>query len=112
MRKRNIAIAAAGAALAVAIGVPTVAGAASTHDRQAQCAAAFDAAVHEDNNAYNARDVDRYTAILNPRMIFWFDGSTTYGRDAIIATARNSFAVPGWVWTYDIQSETVYGCDS
>lgn len=113
MRKRKIAIAAAGAALAVAaVAVPTAATAASTHNRQARCAEAFDAAVHEDNNAYNARDIDRYTAILNPRMIFWYDGNTTYGRDAIIATAARNFAVPGWVWTYDIQSETVYGCDS
>jgi hypothetical protein len=112
MVKRKLA-ALAGVALAVAIGVPSAASAASTNHRQQQrCAAAFDAAVHEDNNAYNARDIDRYTAILNPRMIFWYDGATTYGRDAIIATARQSFAVPGWIWTYNIESETVYRCDS
>jgi hypothetical protein len=30
----------------------------------------------------------RYGRILNPRMIFWYDGVATYGRDAIMATAR------------------------
>jgi SnoaL-like domain len=45
-------------------------------------------------------------------MIFWQDGVTTYGRDAIMATARQSFALPGWTWTYQIESETVHGCQS
>ncbi|GAA0905532.1 hypothetical protein Vau01_116340 [Virgisporangium aurantiacum] len=54
----------------------------------------------------------RYERILNPRMIFWYDGVATYGRDAIMATARANFAVPNWVWTYSILSETVYGCES
>ena len=111
MMKGKLAIL-AGVALAIGIAIPSVASASSEPSGQAQCAADFDAAVHEDNNAYNARDVERYTAILNPRMIFWFDGATTYGRDAIIANAESAFAVPGWVWTYSIQSETVYGCHS
>jgi hypothetical protein len=68
--------------------------------------------VHEDNNAYNARDIERYKAILNPRMLFWYDGGVTTGRDAILANAARNFAVPGWTWTYTIQSETVYGCTS
>ena len=45
-------------------------------------------------------------------MIFWQDGVTTYGRDAIMANARRDFAVPGWTWTYQIESETVHGCHS
>lgn len=32
--------------------------------------------------------------------------------DAIIATARANFAIPGWTWTYEIESETLHGCDS
>ena len=111
MLKRKLAIV-AGLVLAAGLAVPSAASAVSADGRYQRCAAAFDAAVHEDNNAYNARDIDRYTAILNPRMIFWFDGAVTYGRDAIIANAASAFAVPGWVWTYDIQSETVYGCES
>jgi SnoaL-like domain len=110
VRRKGAVLAAA--VLAAGIAVPSAASAASAHGRQQQCAAEFDAAVHEDNNAYNARDIDRYTAILNPRMIFWYDGNVTYGRDAIIATAAANFAVPGWVWTYEIKSETVYGCHS
>lgn len=112
MRKKRFA-ALASIVLAAGLAVPgTALASASDDDGYSDCQAGFDAAVHEDNNAYNARDVARYTAILNPRMIFWFDGAATYGRDPIIETAKQSFAVPGWVWTYDILSETVYGCNS
>jgi len=45
-------------------------------------------------------------------MIFWQDGVATYGRDAIMATARQAFATPNWSWLYEIESETVHGCDS
>jgi SnoaL-like protein len=124
MRKHLPAVLSAAAlALGVGIAVPATASAAPSGRTGAAvaqhtnwlleyCKRGFDAAVHEDNNAYNAKDADRYEAILNPRMIFWQDGAVTYGRDAIMATARQSFAVPGWTWTYEILSETVYGCDS
>jgi Domain of unknown function (DUF4440) len=82
------------------------------HDSNRHCAAAFHAAVVEDNEAYNAKDAARYEAILNPRMIFWQDGVTTYGRDAIMANARAAFATPNWSWIYQIESETVHGCQS
>jgi hypothetical protein len=114
MRKKRLA-ALASIVLAAGLVLPGTASASaptSPDNGNRHCQAGFDAAVHEDNNAYNARDVARYTAILNPRMIFWYDGVTTYGRDAIIETAKQNFAVPGWIWTYDILSETVYGCDS
>ncbi len=113
MRKRYVA-ALAGLALAVGTGVaaPAVASA-STESRQLRhCQQEFHAAVREDNEAYNAKDAARYEAILNPRMIFWQDGTATYGRDAIMVSARAAFARPGWTWTYTIQSETVYGCSS
>jgi hypothetical protein len=110
MRWKSLAVLAS-LALAAGIGVPSAA-VASAGGNNRNCAAGFDAAVHEDNDAYNARDAARYEAILNPRMLFWYDGVTTYGRDAIMATARANFAVPGWIWTYMIQSETVYGCHS
>jgi hypothetical protein len=114
MRTRLVAGCAA-VALATAVAVPTAASASDARARHAQekrCATEFHAAVVEDNEAYNAKDAARYEAILNPRMIFWQDGNVTYGREAIMATARQSFAVPGWRWTYDILSETVYGCSS
>ena len=66
----------------------------------------FHAAVVEDNEAYNAKDAARYEATLNPRMIFWQDGDATYGRDAIMATARAAFATPDWTWSSTIESET------
>jgi hypothetical protein len=105
------------AALAVVAGTTllTTQAAASSESaerRHHRCAAEFDAAVKEDNDAYAAKDPARYEAILNPRMIFWYNGRATYGRDAIMATARQSFATPGWIWTYTILSETVYGCES
>jgi hypothetical protein len=122
MRKYLAALAGAALAIGAGIAVPSVASAApastgatavhSTSWLLEFCKRGFDAAVHEDNDAYNAKDAERYEAILNPRMIFWQDGVTTYGRDPIMATARQSFAVPGWSWTYEILSETVYGCDS
>jgi hypothetical protein len=111
MRRRYVA-ALAGLALAAAGGVVAPSAASADADRQQHCQAEFDAAVHEDNNAYNARDAARYEAILNPRMIFWYDGTAKYGRDAIMADALAAFAVPGWIWTYSILSETVYGCSS
>jgi hypothetical protein len=87
-------------------------GGSERRQQQQRCAREFHAAVVEDNVAYHSRDAERYEPILNPRMIFWYDGVATYGRDAIMATARQNFAVPGWVWTYEIFSETVYGCGS
>ena len=82
------------------------------HHHQGKCAREMHAAVIEDNEAYNARDEQRYEAILNPDMIFAYDGNYTYGRDAIMADARAGFAIPGWVWTYEILSETMHGCNS
>lgn len=113
MRKRYVA-AAAGLALAAGTGVvvPQIAAASSDRGQLHRCGASFDAAVHEDNDAYNAKDAARYEAILNPRMVFWQDGTATYGRDAIMANARTAFARPGWSWTYTIESETVFGCSS
>ena len=124
MRRRYVAALATLAltgALATATAVPATASggstaqpsaAASGQDTNQYCAAGFHAAVVEDNEAYNAKDAARYEAILNPRMIFWQDGVTTYGRDAIMATARQAFATPNWSWLYEIESETVHGCDS
>jgi hypothetical protein len=124
MRRRYVAALATLAltgALATATAVPATASGgstarpsatASTHDTNRHCAAGFHAAVVEDNEAYNAKDAARYEAILNPRMIFWQDGVATYGRDAIMANARQAFATPNWSWLYEIESETVHGCDS
>ena len=110
MRRRYVA---ALAALALTGTVLAAAPAAADNDNgNEDCAAGFHAAVVEDNEAYNAKDANRYEAILNPRMIFWQDGVTTYGRDAIMATARGAFATPNWSWLYDIESETVHGCAS
>jgi hypothetical protein len=113
MRKRYVA-AAAGLALAAGTGVvaPQIASAGSDRGQLHRCQRAFDAAVHEDNDAYNAKDAARYEAILNPRIVFWQDGTPTYGRDAVMANARVAFARPGWSWTYTIKSETVFGCSS
>ena len=109
MRRRYVA---ALAALALTGTVLAAAPAAASDDTNEPCAAGFHAAVVEDNEAYNAKDADRYEAILNPRMIFWQDGVTTYGRDAILATSRQAFATPNWSWLYEIESETVHGCAS
>jgi hypothetical protein len=113
MRRRYAAVLATLALTgAVATATPATASAGNGHDQNRRCAAAFHAAVVEDNEAYNAKDAARYEAILNPRMIFWQDGVATYGRDAIMATARQAFATPNWSWLYEIESETVHGCDS
>lgn len=76
------------------------------------CAQRMHDAVVEDNAAYEAKDADRYEAVLNPDMLFVADGVVTYGRDAIMETARQSFAVPGWHWSVEILSETMFGCTS
>jgi hypothetical protein len=113
MRTKSV-IVLAGLALAATLAVPSASALASDGQSQQhhRCAAEFHAAVVEDNEAFNSRDAERYEAILNPRMIFWYDGVATYGRDAIMEQARQDFATPGWVWTYTILSETVYGCSS
>jgi hypothetical protein len=111
MRKQHAVVVGA-AAVAVGVAatvVPSAASASSEHDN---CAAGMHAAVVEDNAAYNARDPERYEAVLNPKMIFFYDGNVTYGRDAIMANAKRDFAVPGWVWQTTILSETMYGCTS
>ena len=114
MRKKHavavgVAAVAVGTAVAAAIAVPAVASASSHAER---CAAGMHAAVLEDNAAYNARDPQRYEAVLNPKMLFFYDGNVTYGRDAIMANARKDFTVPGWVWKTTILSETVFaGCE-
>ena len=112
MRRRYVAALAALALTGTVAAATPAAASGSGHDSNRHCRAGFHAAVVEDNEAYNAKDADRYEAILNPRMIFWQDGVTTYGRDAIMATARANFAIPGWTWTYQIESETVHGCQS
>jgi hypothetical protein len=114
MRRRYVAaLATLALAGSVAAATPAAAsGGTRHHDPGRGCAAGFHAAVVEDNEAYNAKDADRYEAILNPRMIFWQDGVTTYGRDAIMANARAAFATPNWSWLYEIESETVHGCES
>jgi hypothetical protein len=113
MRRRYVAALATLALTgAVATAAPATASAGNDHDQNRRCAAGFHAAVVEDNEAYNAKDAARYEAILNPRMIFWQDGVATYGRDAIMATARQAFATPNWSWLWEIESETVHGCDS
>jgi hypothetical protein len=113
MRRRYVAaLAALALAGSVAAATPAYASGGNGHGHGHSCAESFHAAVVEDNEAYNAKDADRYEAILNPRMIFWQDGVATYGRDAIMANARAAFATPNWSWIYDIESETVHGCDS
>jgi hypothetical protein len=78
-----------------------------------QCIAEFDAAVKEDNDAYEARDPERYEAVLNPNIIFKGpDGSVIQGRDKVMEGARAAFAVPGWHWSLTVKSRTVYGCHS
>ena len=76
------------------------------------CAQRMHDAVVEDNDAYEARDAERYEAVLHPDMLFVQDGDVTYGRDAIMETARHTFSVPGWHWSTEILSETTYGCSS
>lgn len=76
------------------------------------CAQRMHDAVVEDNAAYEARDAERYEAILHPDMLFVQDGDVTEGRDAIMETARHTFSVPGWHWSTEILSETTYGCST
>lgn len=111
MRKRYAA-ALAGLALLGTVAAPSLASAASGQETQQHCAAEFHAAVVEDNEAYNSKDPQRYEAILHPEMIFWQDGVTTYGRDAVMAFSRPFMIQGGWTWTYEIESETVHGCHS
>lgn len=111
MRKRYVA-ALAGLALLGSAATPSVASAASGQGKQRHCTQEFHAAVVEDNEAYNAKDPARYEAVLHPRMIFWQDGVTTYGRDAVMAFSRPFMAEGGWTWTYQIESETVHRCHS
>ena len=113
MRRRYVAALAALALTGTVVAATPAGASTGGHpDTNRHCAAAFHAAVVEDNEAFNAKDAARYEAILNPRMIFWQDGVTTYGRDAIMANARAAFATPNWSWIYEIESETVHGCSS
>src|ERR1041384_3400745 len=108
MRKK-LAVGVAAAAMGItAIAVPAVASAGG-HGHENRCAAAMHAAVAEGNGAYNSRGAERYAKVLNPEMLFFYDGNVTYGRDAIIANAKKDFAVPGWVWQTTILTETVFG---
>ena len=101
MRRRYLGRGSAALAALALIGTVVAAAPAAAsgggHDSNRHRAAAFHAAVVEDNEAYNAKDAARYEAILNPRMIFWQDGVTTYGRDGIMANARAAFATPNWM---------------
>lgn len=124
MRRRNLAALGGAALAAVAVAVPTVASASGADapaaasaqdaatDGNQRCEQEFLAAIKEDNDAYEARDIERYEAILNPRMIFNNAGVITNGRDPVIQTARASFAVPGWHWQAEVLSYTLHGCNS
>jgi hypothetical protein len=114
MRNRYLLV--AGLVLAAQAVLPASAGGATTdtgqHDSRRRCVAAFDAAVQEDNDAYEARDPERYEAILHPDLIFKGpDGSVVQGRDEHMVNAHAAWAVPGWHWTTTVLSRTVYeGC--
>jgi hypothetical protein len=105
---------AAGLVLAAQAVIPASATAGSAGlDNRKPCAAEFDAAVKEDNDAFEARDPERYEAILNPNIIFKGpDGSVIQGRDKVMEGARDSWAVPGWHWSLTVLSRTLYGCHS
>lgn len=113
-RKKIIAL----VALALGLGVTVPAAAASAapngsnHHEDHSCARSFDAAVHEDMDAFNARDVARYTRILHPRVIGVTNGVVTAGRDAVIADAKKMFAVKTWRFPYTIRQSELFGCDS
>ncbi|MGI8696677.1 MAG: hypothetical protein ACR2JQ_08510 [Mycobacteriales bacterium] len=81
-------------------------------DGSAACAETMYRAVIEDNSAYDARSYPRYKAILNPRVMFNNAGSIIQGRPAILDGARAAWAVPGWHWTYQVLSETLFNCTS
>ncbi|WP_415948372.1 YybH family protein [Streptomyces sp. KLOTTS4A1] len=74
------------------------------------CERGFVAAVHEDNNAYDAHDIDRYTRILHPDLVVMANGEITVGRDAHLAEVRPRMEVAGWRWEHEILSTTVHGC--
>lgn len=76
------------------------------------CLRTMKRAVEEDNAAFEARDADRYRAILNPDLVVDRDGTVTYGRAKAMESAIAFFAVPGWHWKTTILSATVYGCST
>ena len=114
MRNRHLLV--AGLVLAAQAVLPVTASGATAdnghHGSRRRCVAAFDAAVKEDNDAYEARDPERYEAILHPDLIFKGpDGSVVQGRDEHMVNAHAAWAVPGWHWTATVLSRTVYeGC--
>ena len=113
---RNRYLLAAGLMLAAQAVLPATASGATADlehsDSRRRCVAEFDAAVKEDNDAYEARDPERYEAILHPDLIFKGpDGSVIQGRDEHMEAAHAGWAVPGWHWTTTVLSRTVYdGC--
>jgi hypothetical protein len=100
------------AALALVIGTAVPAAAASSGHHGNNCAHEFDAAVHEDMNAFNARDVARYTWILHPDVIGVTNGTVDVGRAAVLEGAKRNFAVKTWRFPYTIRTEQVFNCDS
>jgi hypothetical protein len=115
MRKKHLGVV-AGAVLAAGLAVPTVASASNGDhhgDSDRACARAFDKAVHEDMDSFNARDMNRYRRILHERVIDNNAGRITIGRDAVLAGgAAVLFPDTTWSFPYTIRNETVYGCES
>jgi Domain of unknown function (DUF4440) len=113
MRQRHRHLLGAGLVLAAAQAVIPAGASGETTDQRQRCIEEFDAAVKEDNDAFEARDPERYEAVLNPQVIFKGpDGSVIQGRDKVMEGARASWAVPGWHWSLTVISRTVYGCHS
>jgi hypothetical protein len=109
--------AAAGPTSAATIGGPAgpsqaVANMSNDDDQGRDCLADMRAAVEEDNAAFEARDADRYRAVLNPDLVVDRDGAVEYGRDAAMVKAIAFFQVPDWHWNTTILSATVYGCST
>jgi len=76
-----------------------------------RCARKMHDAVVQDNVSYNARDEDRYMAVIHPDIIFHVAGTTTYGIDAHMESVRAAWANPEpWEWQWEILSETMFGC--
>lgn len=78
----------------------------------AACLAGVHAAVLQDNDSFEARDAERYAAVLHPDLVVDRGGRITYGKEAHLEGALAFFKVPGWHWRYTIIHEEVFGCST
>jgi hypothetical protein len=107
----SLVIAAAAAISATAMGRGPERRGGEGFGRHRVCARQFDATVQRYVSTTQARDVQGFASVLDPRVVLIFrPGSVLYGKRETMDFIRDFFADPNWTQTFRVITRTVDDC--